>query len=206
LENPQAKAISALLEVSPSGEPLRFVGSNTCVACHTNPNPGGAPYIPESDKEHVERWFQDAFKTSTNPGIYLLNHPFLAEVLILQGIEDPARREELFKLIEGARRGEVLPEPQNMEELLEMTRTMDVTCEACHGPGNQYVQLMMKGLALEYQGRSAEAADLITKAREIALGNARRSIADPEIWRIFEELIAELESPQSPSQKPRPSE
>jgi hypothetical protein len=194
-ENPKEGELAKLAEISPAGEPLKFVGSSTCIGCHINPNPAGTPYIPPSNKAHVERWYQDAFKTSANPEIYLLSHPFLAEVLIVQEIADPSRRAELFALIESVRRTGKLPKPQEIEDLMEAMRTLDVTCEACHGPGSQYAQLMMRGLALEYQGRSAEAAQLIGKGGEIALKNARLSVAHPEIWRIFEFFV------QSPSKK-----
>jgi len=203
LGNPQERSIEELSEISSRGEPLQFLGSNTCIGCHTNPHPGGTAYIPPSNRQHVERWFQEAFKTSAHPEVYLLDHPFLAQVLITQLIEDPARRGELLRLLETARRTGELPEPLKIEDLLEEMRRLDVTCEACHGPGSEYVPLMMKGLSLEYQGRSAEAAELITKAREIALKNARLNVKDPRLWRIFEGFIAQLGSgpQQTPSKK-----
>ena len=196
--NPQQQAIAARTDVSPSGEPLEFIGSNTCIGCHINPYPGGSPYIPPSSKEHTERWFQDALKTSIHPELYLVNHPFLAEVLLTQVIQDPKQRDDLLQMIKDARRTGALKEPEKIEPLVEVMRTLDLTCEACHGPGSEYVQLMMKGQALQYQGRSAEAAEMIKKAKEIGLANARRNVSDPNLWRILQQLIAELEASQSP--------
>lgn len=203
-QNPQARKVEQLTSVSPMGAPLKFVGSSSCVGCHTTPGPGGAPYIPTSNREHVERWFTDAFKTSVNPEIYLLNHPFLAEVLITQVIDDPARREALIELMRGARSAGELPEPQKIQELLDVMRAQDVTCEACHGPGSGYVQLMMKGLALHYQGQASEAADMLKRAGQIARENARLNAGDPQIWRIFERLRARsrADAVQTPSQRP----
>jgi hypothetical protein len=73
---------------------------------------------------------------------------------------------------------------------------MDVTCEACHGPGSEYTKLMQKGMALEAAGQSVEAAALIGKAKEIALANARQNLSERDpatgysrIWAIFERLI-----------------
>ncbi len=196
--NPQAEAVAGMTDASPIGAPLEFIGSNTCIACHSNPYPGGSPYIPPTNKAHVEQWFQDAFKTSTHPELYLINHPFLSDVLITQTVSDPKEREELLKLLDTARQTGSLSDLGKIEPLLETMRTMDLTCEACHGPGSEYVQLMMKGLSLQYEGRTAEAAELIKKAREIGLGNARRNISDPALWQILQKLIAELQAQQSP--------
>ena len=188
--NPQRQALLERPEVSPIGETLEFVGSNTCVACHTTPRPGGTSYIPPSNKEHVERWFRDELKTSTNPEIYLYNHPWLAEVLANQFIDDPQRRKELLSLVDEARRTGRWPEPQQVQELLDLMRSLDVTCEACHGPGGEYARMMMKGLAFEFEGRSEEAAQLIAEAAKRARENARRSVSDPRIWRIIEQLLS----------------
>jgi len=196
--NPQAEAIAGMTDASPTGAPLKFIGSNTCLGCHSNPYPAGSPYIPPTNKAHVEQWFQDAFKTSTHPDLYLINHPFLSDVLITQAVRDPKERQELLALLDTARRTGNPPDPQKIEPLVEIMRTMDLTCEACHGPGSEYVQLMMKGLSLQYEGRTAEAADLIKKAREIGLGNARRNISDPAMWQILQQLIAELQAPPNP--------
>ena len=190
-KNPQQERVLENPAVSPVGETLQFVGSNTCVACHTNPSPGGTSYIPPSNREHVERWFREEFKTSANPEVYLYNHPWLAEVLATQFISDPERRKELLALVDEARRTGKVPEPPP-QDLLEVMRSLDVTCEACHGPGSEYAQLMMRGLSFEFQGRTDEAAQLIARGAEIARKNAQRSVSDSRIWRIFEELIARL--------------
>jgi cytochrome c553 len=154
-ENPQAKIIDQRTDVAVTGEPLPFVGSATCVACHGHPEISEV-YIPESSKQHVERWFREEFMTSTNPEEYQ-DHPFIDQ---------------------------------------ETLKTMDVTCEACHGPGSEYTKLMQKGMALEAAGQSVDAAALIGKAKEIARANARQNISEHDpatgysrIWAIFERLI-----------------
>lgn len=154
-ENPQAKVIEARTDVSIAGEPLQFVGSATCVACHGHPEISDA-YIPESSKRHVELWFRPEFMTSTNIEAFK-EHPFIDE---------------------------------------QTLKTMDVTCEACHGPGSEYTKLMQKGMALEALGQSVEAAALIAKGKEIARANARTIISEHDpatgysrVWAIFERLI-----------------
>lgn len=154
-ENPQAKVIEQRTDVAVTGEPLQFVGSAACVACHGYPEISDV-YIPESSKHHVERWFREEFMTSKNPEEYQ-DHPFIDQ---------------------------------------ETLKTMDVTCEACHGPGSEYTKLMQKGMALEAAGQSVEAAALIGKAKEIARANARQNISEHDpatgysrIWAIFERLI-----------------
>lgn len=190
LENPRAEEIEKLTHVSRAGQPLDFVGSSTCLGCHGNPNPKGAPYIPPSNREHVERWFREEFRTRENTEIYLLDHPFLAQTLIAQEVEDPDLRSELFDLLKRARRTGELPEPGEMDELMELMRAKDLTCEACHGPGSQYAKLMMKGLSLHYQGRESEAAEMLKTAGRIARENAQRNVNDSRVWGIFERLIA----------------
>lgn len=154
-ENPQAKVIESRTDISLVGEPLQFVGSATCVACHGSPEISDV-YIPESSKQHVERWFREEFMTSRNPEEYK-DHPFIDQ---------------------------------------ETLKTMDVTCEACHGPGSEYTKLMQKGMALEAAGQSIEAAALIGKAKEMARANARQNISEHDpatgysrIWAIFERLL-----------------
>ncbi|MFN4219189.1 MAG: hypothetical protein ACK4HB_07940, partial [Candidatus Bipolaricaulia bacterium] len=154
-ENPQAKAIESRTDISGAGEPLQFVGSATCVACHAHPEISDV-YIPESSKRHVEIWFRPEFMTSKNIEEFK-DHPFIDE---------------------------------------QTLKTMDVTCEACHGPGSEYTKLMQKGMALEAAGQSVEAAALIGKAKEIARANARQNISEHDpatgysrVWAIFERLI-----------------
>jgi hypothetical protein len=154
-ENPQAKIIDQRTDVSIAGEPLQFVGSATCVACHGHPEISDV-YIPESSKRHVETWFRPEFMTSKNIEEFK-DHPFIDQ---------------------------------------ETLKTMDVTCEACHGPGSEYTKLMQKGMALEAAGQSVEAAALIGKAKEIARANARQNISEHDpatgysrVWAIFERLI-----------------
>jgi len=154
-ENPQAKLIDQRTDVSIAGEPLQFVGSATCVACHGHPEISDV-YIPESSKRHVEMWFRPEFMTSKNIEEFK-DHPFIDQ---------------------------------------EILKTMDVTCEACHGPGSEYTKLMQKGMALEAAGQSIDAAALIGKAKEIARANARQNISEHDpatgysrVWAIFERLI-----------------
>ena len=220
LKNPKEELVEKRTDVSLLGEELKFIGSATCIACHANPQISDV-YIPESSKEHVERWFNENFMTSKNIEAFK-DHPFIDE---------------------------------------EILKTMDVTCEACHGPGSGFAPLMMKGLALQNQSDplklraqelrtqvqkirdqaqaleaqrkqkekeglkaeaeklkaeetklkseaakleeeatkldeeasrlSTEAASIIARAKEIARSNARKNISDPRIWRIFEKLIEE---------------
>ncbi len=154
-ENPQAKVIEARTDVSVAGEPLQFVGSATCVACHAHPEISDV-YISESSKRHVEIWFRPEFMTSKNIEEFK-DHPFIDE---------------------------------------QTLKTIDVTCEACHGPGSEYTKLMQKGMALEAAGQSVEAAALIGKAKEIGRANARQNISEHDpatgysrVWAIFERLI-----------------
>ena len=200
-DNPQSKKIEDLTHVTPMGEPLEFVGSRSCVSCHSNANPNGAPYIPESNVDHVERWYQDAYKSSENPEAYLLGHPWLAEVLVTQTVDDPERQNELIAMMREARNTGELPEPQQMGGIMDQMKSMDVTCEACHGPGNQYVKLMQKGLALQYEGETSTASELLRRAGEIGLGNARTNVQNPQIWALISQLTEQTSGVQSPSRE-----
>lgn len=200
-ENPQAERIEELTHVTPRGEPLEFVGSRTCVSCHSVANPNGAPYVPESNVDHVERWYQGAYKSSDNPEAYLLNHPWLAEVLITQTVDDPERQNDLIAMMREARETGELPEPQRINGIMDQMASMDVTCEACHGPGSQYVKLMQKGLALEYEGESSAASDLLQRAGEIGRSNARANVQNPQIWALVSQLTEQTPGAQTPSQE-----
>lgn len=188
-ENPQRQLLAQRTDVTPVGEPLTFVGSATCVACHAHPEISDV-YIPESSKEHVERWFRKEFMTSTNPEAYL-THPMITLL-----IKDPRRRRELDEYL---RQWEITGkplEPAKVEDLVETMKRFDVTCEACHGPGSDYTKLMSRGMGLEAAGQSVEAAAFMGKAKEIARSNARRNISEHDpatgysrIWTIFERLI-----------------
>lgn len=186
-------------------EPLKFVGSGTCIACHSQPQISDT-YIPDSHKTHVERWFRDAFMTSKNKDIYK-DHPFIDE---------------------------------------ETLKTMDVTCEACHGPGSEYMKLMQKGLALDAQTKafniqieelkkkleeaekaghtsevdqlkkqiaalsaessadSTRASEVLSKAKTLARCNARRNMSDPRIWALLERLIEKAGPSAQAGQGPEP--
>lgn len=198
-ENPQSQNIEGLTHVTPLGEPLEFIGSRTCVSCHTNANPNGAPYIPESNVAHVERWYRDAHRSSENPETYLLNHPWLAEVLITQTVDDPERQDELIAMMREARSTGEMPAPQEIGGLMDQMASMDVTCEACHGPGSQYVKLMQKGLALEYQGESSAASELLQRAGEIGRSNAQQNVQNPQIWALISRLTDQAPDVQTPS-------
>lgn len=197
--NPQSKKIEDLTHVTPTGEPLEFVGSRTCVSCHSNANPNGAPYIPPSNVDHVQRWYQDAYTSRENPETYLLNHPWLADVLITQTFDDPERQNELIAMMREARNTGELPEPRRIDGIMDQMASMDVTCEACHGPGNQYVKLMQKGLALEYEGESSAASDLLQRAGEIGRANAQTNVRSPQIWALISQLTGPASNVQSPS-------
>ncbi|MFQ5795599.1 MAG: c-type cytochrome [Candidatus Bipolaricaulia bacterium] len=164
--NPIRDTIEADTSLSSLGANLRFVGSNTCLACHAHPEISEI-YIPQSSKEHVERWMQSAFMTSTHPDLFAERHPFIDK---------------------------------------QTANTLDVTCEACHGPGQQYVSMMQKGLALQSLGDEGAATEILGTAKEIATGNAHRNVNDPAIWRIFEELIAASVSPPALEVTPQPAE
>ena len=68
------------------------------------------------------------------------------------------------------------------------------SCQACHGPGDEYVQLMQKGLALLYQGKGIESSELLKQASEIARANARLNLSDPNIWALLQQLTAKGEA------------
>ncbi len=193
LKNPQEKLIEKRTDVSIAGEELKFVGSPTCVACHANPQISDV-YIPESSKEHVERWFIERFMTSRQPEAYK-DHP-----LLLGLIEDPEKRDKTAKAlssekelqhsldmlkqdVEGFRAqgreeeaAALLPQIEQLqqeldklkppiEEFTETIKALDVTCEACHGPGSEYALLMQKGLGLQYQGEALQAQHTALKQK-----------------------------------------
>jgi hypothetical protein len=203
-ENLMAEKLAQRPDIAFTAEPLEYVGSATCLACHATPSIS-ENYIPDSHKTHVERWFRDAYMSSKNQDIYK-SHPYIDQ---------------------------------------ELLKTMDVTCEACHGPGSEYVKLMQKGLALDIKstaydknkkeieaqieiltkkletakatGNQSEvqslgkeivklkeeasrlggdssadatrASELLAKAKEIARCNARHSISDSRVWAMLERLL-----------------
>lgn len=67
------------------------------------------------------------------------------------------------------------------------------SCQACHGPGDEYVQLMQKGLAMLYQGKGIESSELLKQASEIARANARLNLSDPNLWALLQQLTAKGE-------------
>lgn len=67
----------------------------------------------------------------------------------------------------------------------------DYTCQACHGPGEEYVTLMQKGYALLMQGKSIESSDILKRASEIGRGNARRNLSNPNVWALLQSLAAQ---------------
>ena len=182
-----AEMIESVPAVSITGDTLEFVGSTTCIGCHASPLPGGAPYIPETHQLHIDEWYQDKFKTSTNPELYLLKHPTLFENLIPTAIPDPERQEELLALIRESQGPDgMMPDPDEISDIVDYMKNFDVTCEACHGPGNLYMQMMSKGLSLEFLGNSAEASSMIGHGAEIAQRNAKLSVANSEIWGVIQ--------------------
>lgn len=192
---PRKDFLAQRTDISPVGEPLSFVGSATCVACHGHPEISDV-YIPESSKQHVERWFRKEFMTSTNPEAYL-KHPAITLL-----IPDPKRRQELDEYLRKWEREGGDLDRAKVADLIDTMRRFDVTCEACHGPGSEYTKLMQRGMGLEAAGQSVEAAAFMSKAKEMARSNARRSISEHDpatgysrIWAIFEHLIEKALGP-----------
>lgn len=66
------------------------------------------------------------------------------------------------------------------------------SCQMCHGPGEEYFALMQRGLSLEMQGKSIEAADLLGRGSEIARENARHNLSDPLIWELFQAIAKDF--------------
>ncbi len=203
-ENVMSEKLAKRADVAFTAEPLNYVGSAACLACHATPSIS-ENYIPDSHKTHVERWFREAYMSSKNQDIYK-SHPYIDQ---------------------------------------ELLKTLDVTCEACHGPGSEYVKLMQKGLALDTKstafdrqkkqieahiealvkkleaakitgnasevqalgkeiatlkeeanklgadssGDATRASELLAKAKEIARCNARHNMSDPRVWAMFERLV-----------------
>jgi hypothetical protein len=82
----------------------------------------------------------------------------------------------------------------------ETLKTMDLTCEACHGPGSEYVTLMQKGLALDAQAMAYDAKkkqldqqieDLEQKLQEAE--TARRIGEVAQLQKQLEQLRAEAQ-------------
>lgn len=193
LRNPQEEQIERRTDVSTAGEELKFIGSATCVACHAHPEISDI-YVPDSSKEQVERWFIERFMTSKQPEAYK-DHPLLLGLItdpkkresISKALQASSElRHELKMLqedLEGfraqgrqAEAAALLPQIEQLqreldrlkppiEEFTETIKTLDVRCEACHGPGSEYALLMQKGLALQYQGEALQAQEAALKRK-----------------------------------------
>lgn len=79
------------------------------------------------------------------------------------------------------------------------------SCQACHGPGEDYIKLMQKGYSLLLQGKGIESSDILKKAGEVARGNARYNLSDPYVWELLQTLAAKSQGnkqAESPEQQP----
>lgn len=79
----------------------------------------------------------------------------------------------------------------------------NATCQACHGPGEEYIKLMQKGYALLLQGQEQESSDILKRASEIARANARRNLSEPHMWELLQEFVRMAEArPEAPEGVP----
>jgi len=83
------------------------------------------------------------------------------------------------------------------------------TCQACHGPGEEYIKLMERGYSLMFQGRGNEASDLLKRASEIGLGNAKRNMSEPRVFKLLQALAARSSAvdtqPAAPTTESQPA-
>ncbi len=67
------------------------------------------------------------------------------------------------------------------------------TCQACHGPGEDYIKLMQKGYAMLLQGDELGSSDILARATEMARANARQNLSDPNVWALLQAFVRKYE-------------
>ncbi|MHA2621697.1 MAG: multiheme c-type cytochrome [bacterium JZ-2024 1] len=129
-------------EFSVSGERLAYMGSTVCLSCHQNL----VKYRPET-LEHVRSWQQSKFRTMeiVKKAPDFINPPKVTATGIK--VTPEGYRELCYPC-----------HTTGYNPRTKEYKDEGVTCEACHGPGQFFQQLMTLGLGtfLAEQGRKAD--------------------------------------------------
>lgn len=134
LSNPLAESQPDYRDVSITGKPMGTFGVAVCLSCHARSTGLTEHIYSERTWDHIDRWSEskfESFRVVEKEPDYLTPP---AEILLARGLSEEAYRANC----KGCH-------TTGYDSATDTYRDGGVTCEACHGPGEVFAGLMMRG-------------------------------------------------------------